>query len=365
MRTKSLISVIIILILGVSLAIAACTPAPAPAPSPSPAPAPAPAPSPGKEVTRISIAAGSIGGTTNLIANTFSGVMQKFMGVEATVLTYPMQHTAVAAGTGETEIAISNSELSDGPWTGTAVWEGKEPLKNLREVAPLYVGPLQMWVPVDSPVKTFRDLVGKRVSGGTKGMGPESILSKGLPVIGLDWEKDFDVAYMGHAEGGSALVSGKIAAYMANSAPPHPTLAETDLTRPLRLIGFTDEDAKAMAASVSGLGPLEIAPDYYHMTEPVITVTTVGHSVASADYDEEIIYELVKNLFENTDFIGFYYSTFQNFVSHSTPYEKLGIKYWIEVSPSATKIPIHKGAARYYQEIGLTIPPERIPPEMK
>ncbi len=321
----------------------------------------APAAPTGEKIERLTIAAGSIGGASNLHANSFSGVLKKYMSIDATVLTYPTAQCPVALGKGEVDIAYSNSMQSYEPYKGVGTRQGTEPMPGLREWMPLAVSPLQIFVPTDSKIKTFRDLVGKRVSGGTKGMGPESHLSAGLPAIGLDWNKDFDQQYMSHQEGGSNLVSGKIVAYMATSEAPHPTLAQFDLITPLRLIGFTEQDARAIAAAVPGLLAMQIPPKFYHMTEPVWTTAHVSHMLAMADFSEDIIYQLVKYSVENPDFIGYYSATLGEFIKD----KELGLKKWVEASPAATPIPFHKGAIRAYQELGWKVPPERIPAEAK
>lgn len=342
MRAKSLVCLVVSLILLGSLLVVGCSPAAAPT---------------GEAPTRVTIGAGSIGGTSNLIANAWAGVLKKFQDIDATVITYPMNYTAPAAVTGETELSVSNTQLSYDSYYGLGPHADRGPLPDMREVMPLYDGPLQIWVTVDSPYKTFRDLIGKRIGPGTKGMGPESFLAKGLPALGLDWEKDFDLVYSSHKEGGSALVSGKIAAYMATSKPPHPTLLETDLTRPLRLIGFTDEDAAALTKAVPGVGVQLIPPDFYHMDVAVKTISAVGQGITKADFSEDIVYWLIRNARENTEFIGYYYKTHQEWL------ESGDVKYWVEASPSPTDVPLHKAAVRYYKEIGWNVPPERIPPE--
>ncbi len=314
-----------------------------------------------KQAARLSIASGSIGGSSNLYANAFAGILKKYMSIDATVLTYPTAQCPVAMGIGEVDIAYSNSMQSYDPYKGTGIRQGKEPMPGMREWMPLAVSPLQIFVPVDSKIKTFRDLVGQRIGPGTKGMGPESTLSVGLPAIGLNWEKDFTVVYSSHQEGGSNLVAGKMAAYMVTSEAPQPTLAETDMVRPLRLIGFTEQDVKAIAAAVPGLLFMQIPPKFYHMTEPVWTTAHVSHILAMSDFSEDIIYGLVKNSVEHSDVVGYYHTGLGAFLKDT----ELGLKKWVEASPAATPIPFHKGAIRYYQEIGWKVPAERIPPEAK
>ncbi len=345
MRGKNLVWLIVSLILVGALMLVSCG---------------GPAAPTEVKATRMTFAGGSIGGTLNLLGNCFAGLMKKNQNIDLTVLTFPTAQTPVVLGEGGAELCGTNSQQSYDPFVGKGISEGK-PFPALREILPHQVTQLQIFVLADSPYKTFRDLVGKRVSGGTKGMGPESYLTAGLPAIGLDWNKDFDIQYMSHQEGGSNLVSGKIAAYMASSEPPHPTLAQFDLTKPLRLIGFTKADGDAIAKSVPGLATLTIPAKFYHMTEPALSVTAMGHALSRSDVSEDVIYGLVKGMISDPEFVGYYSETFKLFILN----QEAGTKAMVEASPSATTIPFHKGALRYYQEIGWKVPAERIPAEAK
>ncbi len=344
MRRTSLVYLIISIALLSSLLVVGCAPA---------------ARSSKEEPTKLSIASGSIGGTTNLIANCLAGFLKESMGINVTILTYDMKRTAPALGEGVVQLAISNTTISIDPYKGTGDWKDRPPLSGLREITPTAINTMEIFVPVGSPVKTFRDLKGKRVSPGTKGMGQIDILINGCKAIGLDFEKDFNPVYMGHAEAGAALVAGKIDAYVTLSPPPHPVISETDIVHPLRLIGFTEEDVKIFVNVNPGSVKVTIPAKYYHMDKPSTTVAGIGQLLAMNDFSEEIVYQLLKYLNEHNDSIGYYYTAFQKFMADPD----LGAKTMVETGNNP--IPFHKGAIRYYQEIGWKVPPERIPPEAK
>ncbi|MFC2001951.1 TAXI family TRAP transporter solute-binding subunit [Chloroflexota bacterium] len=342
-----LISVCLVLVLGSVSLVAACGPAEKPA----------------AKQANINMGGGSIGGSGNQVANAYAGILDHFMGIKnTTVLTYPMQNIAPAVHNGDIDIGISNSSMSWDPWHGTGQWEGN-PHTSLREIQPRSASALQIYVKVDSPIKTFRDLIGKRVCPGTQAMGPEELMVKGSTAIGLDWHNDFDLVYMGHKEGGAALIAGKIAAYMGTGAPPQPSLMETDLVSPLRLVGFTDEDAAALATAVPGSVKTSLPPKYYHMDVGITTVGFLTQTLVRYDYGRpEVVYGLAKYTLENPDFVGLYNKAFQRLLEDEEPG---GYKDSILSWPSYTKIPLHSEVVRYFQEIGWVVPEGRIPPEMK
>lgn len=345
MSRKVLISLVSVLVL-VSLGVMSCG---------------APAePGGEKEITRINIAAGSPTGVTTLQSSAISGILKKYVGVESTVLNYPSRLRDISVGEKETQMCISTTQMSHNTFYG--LWpQGEPPYPDLREMMPTNIAPMQIWVPVESPVKTFRDLVGKTAGVGTKAMSSWDILNESCPALGLDLEKDLNPFYSGHPEAAAALVAGKIDVYFNISAPPQPTFAQTDLTRPLRLIGFNDEDIQTISEAVPGMTLMTIPPNYYHMDVAVNTVGTVHHSLTLKDFPEDIVYGLVKNTFENPDYIGYYFDSYQKFLEDPDG----GAKHFVETYPVGTDIPFHKGAVRAFQDLGLHVPPERIPPEMK
>jgi TRAP transporter TAXI family solute receptor len=71
---------------------------------------------------------------------------------------------AVNAGTGE--FGMGNSFDTTFYVTGTGEYEGQGQKHNLRNIAPLSVYRVAMHVREDSPIKTLKDLKGKRVSAG-------------------------------------------------------------------------------------------------------------------------------------------------------------------------------------------------------
>jgi TRAP-type uncharacterized transport system substrate-binding protein len=71
---------------------------------------------------------------------------------------------AVAAGTGE--FGMGNAHDTTFYVTGTGEYEGQGPKPNLRNVGPLSVYRVALHVRESSPMKSIKDLKGKRVSGG-------------------------------------------------------------------------------------------------------------------------------------------------------------------------------------------------------
>ncbi|MFC1981532.1 TAXI family TRAP transporter solute-binding subunit [Chloroflexota bacterium] len=300
------------------------------------------------------------GGGAHLLGAALASVLKTYMDIDAAVYTYPMTETGQAVIDGDLDIAYASTLYTSESYPATGIFAGKAPLTELRELMPLSVTIIQLFVLMDSPVKTFRDLVGKRMSPGTKSMAGAIMFTKACPALGLpEFEKAFKVAYMSHAEGSAALVSGKLDCYIRGGTPPDPTFGETDLVHPLKVVGFTEEDREIIINANSGIGPITLPADYYHMTEPVTTIANPGELVCSSDFPEDLAYRLVKAVYEHNDFLGYTLASYKAFMAN----QETGANYFLKNSPS--KFPFHKGAIRYFREAGLEFAQDRIPPEAK
>ncbi|MGC8603726.1 MAG: TAXI family TRAP transporter solute-binding subunit, partial [Desulfomonilaceae bacterium] len=83
-------------------------------------------------------------------------------------------------------------------------------------------------------------------------------------------------------------------------------------------------------------------------------ISTVGQNTllaTTSSLDSEIIYDLVKTLFENADQLAKFHSAFK----HVT----------LERSLIGLEAPLHPGAVRYYQEKGIHIPETLMAPDAK
>ncbi|UCF55894.1 MAG: TAXI family TRAP transporter solute-binding subunit [Deltaproteobacteria bacterium] len=313
--------------------------------------------SPGVQKERITVGGGTVGGVSNLWANCFAAIVTRDVDVNATVITYSISAMQDAVLSGLIDFGTATMDLAYEVYAGTGKYEGQAPRQELRTL--FYPGgtPMQIFVPADSAIKSFKDLAGKRVCPGQKGMSTIGYLEKALPAMGMSWPADFDVVYMGHKEGGAALVAGKIDAYIAVSPPPHPTFVEIDLLHPIRLVPFSEAEIAAIIKAVPTAVRETIPDKYYHMGAPVLTWGIPSGQICTKDLSEDIAYKLAKNTFEDIAFVSSYRKSLGDFMASETP------KKWVEALEGGP--PYHVGAYRYYKEIGLNVPPKMIPPEAK
>jgi len=343
MRRKNLVQFMVSLVVTVSLmlTVGGCAEAPTPA-------------KPQKEGTTLLVSGGSMGGASQTQAACIASCAREALGIEATVIFYGC--AAAPVGLHEGVMDISSCCVGDvgyDAYTGTGLFEGEGPIQELRSMLFVQDTPFQFLVPVDSDIRTFRDLIGKRVSPGLKHMMYPSLISA-LEAMGLS-ENDFEWEFLGHEEGAAALAAGKIDCCATSGDIPHPTFGQTDFTFPLRLVGFSEEDVAAILAVKPSYYPEMLEPEWYHMDEPILQMRRPNFAITTNELPEDIVYGIVKYWHEHPDFLGYYRSTLK----------ELAVNKAEGYVGSVIAAPYHVGAYRYYKEIGWDVPAEMIPPEAK
>lgn len=308
-----------------------------------------------EEPTGLTIAGGSVGGSTQLWANACAGLAKKYLDINATVITWPTSAMERGLHEGISDIASAKVNQIYMAQDLTGYYEGySEPMPDLRPLFFTMPATMQIVVLAESPFKTFRDLIGQRISPGSTAFSPDMYLRTALPAIGLDYEGDFTVVYVAsHKEGATALVAGKIDAYFLSGAPPQPTFMEVNLVHPLRLIGFTEEDMEAITTKLPRYASEVLQPEFYNMDKPVLTYGSPTIGTATTRLPEEIAYALTKYYIEDPEYVSFYHSGFGDYIVKGVPKEF--------AEKVLMPVPYHPGAYRYYKEVGYSIPSEMIP----
>jgi uncharacterized protein len=204
------------------------------------------------------------------------------------------------------------------------------------------IPPLTMhWVVrADSGIQHFADLAGKPFIPGGKGSFAERQTASLLHVLGLEETAlliDMDAA------GAPAALANKQAAGMALSGPfPIAALIELGGKVPLRLLSLSEGDlAKVLAADDSLTA--EVIPNgtYAWAAEDVTTVALPAGAYTTTRMSDATAYAITKA----------FWTQRQALVERNPA--------WGAVAPTALPmlgVALHRGALRYYREIGLKPP---------
>ena len=238
---------------------------------------------------------------------------------------------------GELDFGVAQSDWqyhayngSGGPWKDKAY-------KDIRAVFSVHPEPIQVIVGKDSGINGWDDLKGKRVNIGNPGSGQRGTMELLMKQAG--WTKsDFQLAAeLTSTEQSKALCDGKIDAYVYTVGVPNAGVSIATDGCEARIVNFnndmtSDKPYYAWATIPKGT--------YKTTTSDVTTWGVKATFVTSAKVPDDIVYEVVRAVFENIE----------DFRSLHPAFANLDPKQMVTDALSA---PIHPGAMKYFKEKGL------------
>jgi TRAP transporter TAXI family solute receptor len=240
---------------------------------------------------------------------------------------------------GEAEIAFLRSDVAAWAYDGEAMFDGT-PLRSLRVIAALYSEALQLVVSKAAGIDSVAGLRGKRVGVGAAGSSAESGARAVLRAAGLEYG-DMSVEFIEFAEIISRFEDGSIDAGFAVAGVPTAALARlAEAGKGITLIGFDDELMDKITEANPFFSERVIpAGTYGGIGTDILTPGVMTLLVTDGGVAEEVIYGFTKALFENVAEVR---------ASHA-----MARSIALLSAPKGFTVPLHPGAAKYYEEAGL------------
>lgn len=241
----------------------------------------------------------------------------------------------------ELDMGVVQSDVQFQAYNGTAKFEKDGPNKELRAVFSVHAEPFNVVARTDSGIKTFQDLKGKRVNIGNPGSGQRNAMEVLMGVFG--WSKeDFKLASeLKAAEQSAALCDNKIDAYVYMVGVPNGSIKEATTTCDAILANVQGKEIDKLVADNPYYRVATIPGGVYRGTDEDVTTFGVAATlVSSTKVPEEVIYQVVKAVFENFDDFKKLHPAFANLKKE-------------EMIKAGLSAPLHDGAVKYYKEAGL------------
>ena len=245
-----------------------------------------------------------------------------------------------------------------GAWasTGTGMLKGDGPQKNIRSVSMLWVNVehflIRSELATTGSMADLQNLKGKKFSIGARNSGTEGSGRTILAGLGVDTDNHFDVAFMGYNPSADALQNGTIVG--ANLPGGVPVTAVTqalaNMGDKLQVLDFTDDEVTRSNGDIGvELWTRYVVPpdSYPGQSKPINTVSQPNFLAVNADVDEEAVYLITKAIYENLGFLN--------------NIHKATLAMALEKALAGLPAPLHPGAAKFYMEKGMTIPPALMP----
>jgi len=290
--------------------------------------------------TRLVMAGSSSGGTAHLFFASLAPLLNKYVpGMEASARTGGAAENVALIERGSVQVAVA------GPGDAQAVL-GKEGLdkSRIRTVFAMFHIPFHIVVPADSPIKSFADLKGKRVSVGIRAGGEANLFLRLLDVYGIK-ESDVKIEFLGKGEGTAAYKDGSVDAMTFLCPLPCPVVTELAThPRGVRLVPFSDAEVSKIRDKQPWYSPYTIEKSWYTNAlkgdaKDVPTFTEWIYVAARDDLPAETAYQIAKVLGEHHDEMVAAFKAANSSTAENTA-RYPGFK-------------LHPGTERYLKEKGL------------
>lgn len=248
-------------------------------------------------------------------------------------------------GSGSADLAITQGDAADQAYNGMADFEdGAIATRTIAVLYPnVYHTVTLASIRDNLGLECFSDLEGHRYSVGDVGSGNEATTNQVFESLGLDVSSDIDRRQLGYAETSNALTSGGLDAGSWVVGQGHGGISELAATADIALIPMCDDEVAAVTDGYGGYTEHVIPGGTYPgVDEDVTTIAVWNALVVPEDFNEEQAYDLTKAIFENVDvMVGVY-----------APAEE----YLVPEGAVNAPVPLHPGAVRYYEEVGIDLP---------
>lgn len=242
---------------------------------------------------------------------------------------------------GELDMGVAQSDWQYHAYNGTAKFKEQGAFKELRAIFSVHGEPFTIVARADSGIKKFDDLKGKRFNIGNPGSGQRGTTEIVMKAKG--WDKSiFKLASeLKASEMSKALCDNKIDAYGYVVGHPSGAIKEATTTCDTVIVTVADPVIDKIVADNDYYKYTTIPAGMYKGNDRDIKTFGVAATfVTSSKISEKVIYTVVKSVFENFDAFKKLHPAFANLTKQ-------------DMISNGNSAPLHRGALKYYKEVGL------------
>lgn len=245
---------------------------------------------------------------------------------------------------GAAQIGLTTMGIALQGWNGTGAWvEGKR-YRNMRALFPMYDTPFQLAVLRSSGITTLQQLDKRAMGVGPRAGTGGTYIPDIMKLLGTAP----DIKYGSISDLATELLAGRYVASATMTGVPVPALRQAEAKEPLTFITLTPEQIDAVQKAFPEMSASTIPSKVYKsLAADYATFGVYNFAIGRADLPDDLVYQLLKVLFENTPALTKEVAAAVDTVPQNVSKD--------------TFLPLHPGAIRYYREIGISIPAKLIP----
>ncbi|MGD1870523.1 MAG: TAXI family TRAP transporter solute-binding subunit [Neomegalonema sp.] len=240
---------------------------------------------------------------------------------------------------GDLEFGVAQSDWQYHAFNGTSKFEDAGKFEDLRAVFSVHPEPVTIIARADAGISNVTDLKGKRGNIGNPGSGTRGTWEVMEAALGWDRSDLKLAAEMKSAETGQAVCDDKIDAYFWLVGHPSALTQESLATCDAVLVNATGAEIEKLVADNSFYRTATIPAGMYGDNPDITTIGVGATFVTSAKVPDEVVYTVVKAVFDNFDQFKALHPAFANLTEE-------------EMISDSLSAPLHPGAEKYYKERG-------------
>ena len=250
---------------------------------------------------------------------------------------------------GEAQFGIMQGLFGHYASTGTGPLAEVGAQEELRSVSMLWQNVEHFLVASDvAATGTVEDLVslkGEAMAMGRQNSGTIGSNRTILGGFGVDIDSDYELVFGGYGPSAEALQNGQVKGIGTPAGVPVGAVSQLMAAAgdSVTLLGFTDEQMATADGGRALWTPYTIpAGTYPGQDADVQTIAQPNFLATHADLPEDHVYQITKTMYENLPFLQAIHPATKAMA--------------IENAIGGLPLPLHSGALKYYQEIGIDVP---------
>lgn len=213
--------------------------------------------------------------------------------------------------------------------------------ENLRIIAGLYYNPNQIVVKNEDSITSLNDLVGHSFSPGAIKSTTTVEATNHFNAIGINMSTEITTINASFTDSITLMKENKLDGAWVMAGIPNDAVTTMITSANGKLIGLSSATITTMQAQYPWYAKFIIPAGTYEGQEEDIQTTAVKLAlVASADLDEEVVYDITKTFWEHLDELK----------ANNPALQSISLS---EAATDLADLPLHKGALKYYQEQGI------------
>lgn len=240
------------------------------------------------------------------------------------------------------EMDLGGASQAGDYYAMNGMYFSKEKLTGFSVLFPAAIAFTHTLTYADSPMKSWKDLDGKRVGISTRAAPTSIIAEETFKALGIKPK----VVFATPNETIEMFKDRRIDAITYNAGAPWSGIMDAATSQKVKFVPLTVDEQKqiqkAMPYHIPGILP---AKTYSFQTEDVRFNTVYQHVIARGTLPADLVYKMTKVVWENWAE-----------VVKGAPAAK-----WVSPKDILNFVtPVHPGAAKYYREVGIQVPDSKI-----